>query len=77
MDFLWSLFSPKSRHRHFARLDQQGICLCFKHCSVPPEGTGWVEICEPKLCWLRQPLPASARVSPRLRAITARQLLSF
>jgi hypothetical protein len=37
MDFLWSLFSPKSRHRHFARLDQQGICLCFKHCAVPPE----------------------------------------
>jgi len=77
MDFLWSLFSPKSRHRHYARLDSHGICVCFKHCAQPPQGSGWVEIQEPRLSWLHQPLPASARVSPRPRAITARQLLSI
>lgn len=77
MDFLWSLFSPKSRHRHYARLDQQGNCLSFKHCALPPQGHEWVEITEPKLCWLQRPLPASARVAPRERAITARQLLSI
>lgn len=77
MDFLLSLFSPKSRYRHYARLDQHGICLSFKHCTRPPQGHDWVEICEPNLCWLQRPLPASARVTPRARAITARQLLSI
>jgi len=77
MDFLWSLFSQRRRHRHYVRLDPQGICLCFKHCTSAPEGSGWVQICEPRLSWLHQPLPTSARVIPRPRAITARQLLSF
>lgn len=77
MDFLWFLFSPQRRHRHYARLDQHGICLSFKHCPNAPRGHEWVEISEPNLNWLHKPLPASARVSPRLRAITARQLLSI
>jgi hypothetical protein len=77
MNLLWSLFSLRPRHRHYARLDQHGFCLSFKHCSVVPQGAGWVEISEVKLSWLHQPLPASARVSPRPRAITARQLLSI
>lgn len=77
MDFLWSLFSQQRRHRHYARLDPHGICLSFKHCAVPPHGQEWVEITEPKLSWLHRPLPASARVSARPRAITARQLLTI
>ena len=77
MDFLWSLFSLRRRHRHYARLDTSGICLSFKHCATAPQGREWVEIHEPKLSWLHHPLPANARVSPGVRAITARQLLSI
>jgi hypothetical protein len=77
MDFLWSLLSPRRRYRHYALLDQYGICLSFKHCAQPPAGQGWVQVNEAKLCWLHCPLPASARVTPRERAITARQMLSI
>jgi hypothetical protein len=77
MDFLWSLFSLRRRHRHYARVDKYGICVSFKHCAVAPQGHDWVEITEANLSWLHQPLPASARVTPRARAITARQLLSI
>lgn len=77
MEFLLSLFSPRSRYRHYARLDQHGVCLSFKHCCEAPRGQGWVEISEFNLSWLHQPLPTSARVGPRLRAITARQLFNI
>ncbi len=77
MDFLWSLFSLQRRYRHYARLDQQGICLSFKHCAMPPRGHDWVEINEVKLSWLHQPLPASARINAGAGAITARHLLSI
>lgn len=77
MDFLWSLFSLRRRYRHYARVDQNGICLSFKHCARPPCGQGWVEILEPNLSWLQRPLPSTARVTSRSRAITARQLLSI
>lgn len=77
MDLLWSLFSLRRRHRHYARLNQDGVCLSFKHCATAPLGQGWVEITEPKLSWLHQPLPVSARISPKVRAITAQQMLSI
>jgi hypothetical protein len=77
MDFLWSLFALRRRYRHYARVDQSGVCLAFRHCAAPPQGQDWVQVHEPKLCWLHQPLPASARVASRERAITARQLLSI
>jgi hypothetical protein len=77
MDFLWSLFSLRRSYRHYARLDQHGICLSFKHCAQTPSGHGWVEIHEPNLCWLQCPLPVSARMTSRSRAITARQMLSI
>jgi hypothetical protein len=66
MHFLWSLFSPRPKFRSYALLDAQGRCQAFKHCSQAPAGHGWVEIEEIRLNWLHQPLPASARVSPRL-----------
>ncbi|WP_268799618.1 hypothetical protein [Pseudomonas huanghezhanensis] len=75
MDFLLSLFSLRRRYRHYARLDKQGICLSFKHCAAPPTGSDWVEITEPRLIWLQQPLPSSARVARRARSITARHLI--
>jgi hypothetical protein len=76
MDLLWSLFSLRRRYRHYARLDKHGICLAFKHCATAPVGQDWVEINEPKLSWLHQPLPSSARLVRSLRSITARQLIT-
>jgi len=75
MDLLWSLFSLRRRYRHYARLDKHGICLSFKHCATPPAGQDWIEITEPRLSWLHQPLPASARVTRPARSITARHLI--
>ena len=69
MDFLWSLFRLRRQHRHYARVDHHGICRAFKHCAQPPAGHEWVEINEARLCWLNQPLPATARViSPSARS---------
>ena len=65
MDFFWSLFNPRRHDRHFARVDASGICCAFKQCRQPPVGQEWVEISEPKLSWLGQTLPASARVTQR------------
>jgi hypothetical protein len=42
-----------------------------------PCGQGWVEVHEANLCWLHRPLPATARVTSRSRAITARHMLSI
>ncbi|MGY4819250.1 hypothetical protein ACVNP3_25300 [Pseudomonas chlororaphis subsp. piscium] len=66
MNFLRSLFAPRQQFRSFALLDSQGRCQAFKHCLMVPIGEGWVEIQEIRLNWLHQPLPASARVSPRI-----------
>ncbi|BBP79332.1 hypothetical protein CCU68_03855 [Pseudomonas gingeri NCPPB 3146 = LMG 5327] len=67
MEFLWYLFFPRKPHRSFALLGADGRCQAFKQCELPPMGDGWVEIEEIRLVWLHQPLPASARVSPRVR----------
>jgi hypothetical protein len=74
MDFFWSLFSPRPTYRHYARVDQSGICLAFKHCSQPPAGQGWIEVHEQNLSWLNQPLPANARLINRTRQPAAQQL---
>jgi hypothetical protein len=77
MDLLRSLFSLRRRHRHYARLDQNGVCMSFKHCATAPVGQEWVEIHEPKLSWLQQPLPANARITRPVRAVTAHTMLSI
>lgn len=77
MDFLLTLLALQRRRRHYALLDPNGVCLSFKHCCEAPKGQDWVEIGEPNLNWLLQPLPSSARITPRTRAITARHLLSI
>lgn len=61
----WSLLTMHSKHRHYALLDQSGICLAFRHCCTPPAGNGWVEIDEPCLSWLHRPLPDRAAVTQR------------
>jgi len=76
MHFLRSLFIRTPRRRQFARLDQQGHCQAFKQCGLPPVGDGWVEVDEIRLSWMHRPLPASARLSPRLSHPQPRQALA-
>ena len=76
MRLLKSLFMPQPACRHFALLDAQGCCLAFKQCKLPPVGDGWVEVEETRLSWMHRPLPASARISPRVSQPLARQALA-
>ena len=76
MKHFWSLFTARREFRHFARVDQAGICRAFKHCAERPVNAEWVEITEPHLAWLNQPLPAHARVSRQPSRPTARRLLT-
>ncbi|MEO8492761.1 hypothetical protein [Pseudomonas sp.] len=76
MRLLKSLFMTNARHRHYALLDSRGYCLAFKRCSLPPVGEGWVEVAEVNLGWMHRPLPASARVSPRVSHAHSRHALA-
>ena len=76
MQFLWSLFAPHRNFRSFARLDNNDCCQAFKHCHVPPMGDGWVEINEIRPHWLHQPLPASARLTPRITRARLHRVLA-
>ena len=75
MDFFWSLFSLQPKCRQYALLDSTGVCRAFKECTQPPADHNWVEINEIRLSWMHQPLPASARISPRAALSSMRQLL--
>jgi hypothetical protein len=74
MDFFLSLFSSRRKYRHYARIDQAGLCLAFKQCNQPPVGQGWVEVAEQNLSWLNKTLPANARLIRRANQPAARQL---
>lgn len=74
MDFLWSFFNSRRTYRHYASVDASGICRAFKQCRQQPEGHQWVEITEQRLSWLGQPLPATARVTPRMAQASALRL---
>ncbi|RRV08457.1 hypothetical protein EGJ27_10450 [Pseudomonas sp. v388] len=76
MKHFWSLFTARRPLRHYARLDQAGICRALKHCAERPVGAEWVEVTEQRLAWLNQPLPAQARVSRQPSRQTARRLLT-
>lgn len=76
MSLFWSLFTARRPLRHYARLDQTGICLALKHCGTPPTGEDWVEVNEQRLAWLNQPLPASALVHHHRTRPSPRQLLT-
>ncbi|UNM21030.1 hypothetical protein K0P33_06105 [Pseudomonas sp. ArH3a] len=76
MRLLKSLFMPRARHRHYALLDARGHCQAFKQCSLPPVGEGWVEVAETHLAWMHRPLPASARVSPKVTHAQTRHALA-
>ncbi|WP_426140942.1 hypothetical protein [Pseudomonas sp. DWP3-1-2] len=75
MDFLWSLFSPRRKYRHYARVDQSGVCRAFKHCRQAPTGHEWVEIVEENCTWLGRPLPAHARLHRAAGRSAARAML--
>jgi hypothetical protein len=74
MNAFWSLFSSRPQYRHYARIDQAGICRAFKHCAQAPTGRDWVEISEQNLTWLDQPLPPSARRVMRPTQPASRQM---
>ncbi|PSL92841.1 hypothetical protein [Pseudomonas sp. R9.37] len=76
MRLLKSLFMQHTRHRHYALLDAHGHCLAFKQCSLPPVGEGWVEVSETHLGWMHRPLPASARVTPKVMHAQPRHALA-
>ncbi|MBF8720750.1 MULTISPECIES: hypothetical protein [Pseudomonas] len=65
MASLWNLLFPRPRRNTYARLDADGRCLGFMHCTRLPASSGWVQVSEAQLGWLGQPLPASARVCAR------------
>ncbi len=65
MASLWTLLLQRPRHACYARLDSEGNCLAFKHCTQPPADGGWVQVSESCLSWLGRPLPASARMCTR------------
>lgn len=60
MRFLSSMFKKTQRYRHFARLDNQGICIAFKSCRAAPANGDWVEVERVNLCLLGKPLPGNA-----------------
>ncbi|MCH5570654.1 hypothetical protein [Pseudomonas syringae] len=76
MNLFRSLFTARPQHRHYARIDQAGVCRAFKHCAQRPTGVEWVEVTEQRLIWLNQPLPASARVTQRSERSPRGQLLT-
>lgn len=64
MIFLWSLFARRPQRRCFALLDAAGICRGLHEAAECPASGHWVEVREPRLAWIGQPLPASARILP-------------
>ncbi|MEX6503603.1 hypothetical protein AB5S05_16185 [Pseudomonas sp. 25A3E] len=63
MYLLRFLLAPRRPSRLFALVDAGGRCRAFRQSAQAPVGAGWIEVNEQRLCWLQQPLPASARIS--------------
>ncbi|WP_165678848.1 hypothetical protein [Metapseudomonas otitidis] len=59
---LWSLLAPRAKPRHFALLDEAGICRGVHLATQAPACGHWVEVNEPSPSWIGQPLPARARL---------------
>ncbi|BBP85399.1 MULTISPECIES: hypothetical protein [Pseudomonas] len=60
MMLLWSLFAPRAKIRCFALLDDKGACRGFHQSAEAPARGNWVEVREPRLSWIGQPLPTAA-----------------
>ncbi|MFV3388412.1 hypothetical protein ACNFCJ_23900 [Pseudomonas sp. NY15364] len=58
------LFSHARPMRHFALIDDRGVCCALRQMQEHPIQAGWVEIREPSISWLGAPLPAGARLTP-------------
>jgi hypothetical protein len=50
--------------RHFALIDDEGLCRALRQMQDHPSQAGWVEVREPSVSWLGSPLPAGARITP-------------
>lgn len=64
---LWSLLTPRAQPRHFALLDEAGICRGLHQAIQAPARGHWVEVDEPSPSWIGQPLPVRARLSQATR----------
>ena len=60
---LMMLFRPAPR-RQFVLLDAEQRCLVMRCARQCPAVGNWVEVSEFSLCWLGQPLPRGAVLSP-------------
>ncbi len=76
MRLLRFLFNPRPTLRCFALLDTQGHCRALRRSTQVPPAPGWVEVLEPRLCWLGQPLPSGARAPAVAVQPGARQALA-
>lgn len=45
--------------RHFALLDENGLCRMLLSSSEKPAGAKWIEIHEARLSWIGHEIPAS------------------
>lgn len=59
---LASLFK---RHRCYAQLNTEGVCVAIWELKQQPTTGYWVEVNELQPRWIGKPLPAAARVSRR------------
>lgn len=69
------LFRP--RLRHYALLDENGVCRALRQCAQPPTDGRWVEIEQGLPHWLNRPLPAGARLPQPARAARLRRRLAL
>lgn len=58
------LFSRARPMRHFALIDDRGVCCALRQMQEHPSQAGWVEVHEPSISWLGAQLPAAARFTP-------------
>lgn len=65
---LWSLFIRRPPRRHFALLDDHGICLALRQSHEIPAESGWVEIHTASCSWLGQALPYDAPLARQPQA---------
>ena len=58
------LFNHTRPMRHFALIDDEGLCRALRQMQEHPNQSGWVEVREPSIAWLGAPLPAGAQIIP-------------
>lgn len=64
MTLLARFFAARRPPRHFALLDNQGLCRALRQCRECPTDGNWIEVNESCPAWLGRPLAPSARLAP-------------